>query len=290
MPRFKKLCVTFLALVPICFGQDAWVTQNWIPSDAAHLPSSEVQSLLSLICPNQAAASGCEACPQDTTGGAEKWELRAIYLGHFLSPSSQDALVSGFGCEPHSDGVGGSYLLTGSGSSWTKIRYVAGLIAWDCKKLAGADGRDRLVCGLVDGNQGHMSSSLSLADPGVDLTKTDTLERQFERGYELDNRGVGFFGVEDTTGAMEPRVQREFIERVEFEKAAGEQVRIDVSARAGWADVPSGVVEKAAAAQGPPVIVATVPQQYDFVFDGTEIHPAPNNPKDAPQTSYSLGK
>jgi hypothetical protein len=82
------------------------------------------------------------------------------------------------------------------------------LFAWDCKKMVGSDGRDRLVCGSVDGGQGYLSSYLYLLDPGVDLTKTDSLERQFRTHSQLDNRGVGFFGVEDTTGAMENRTKK----------------------------------------------------------------------------------
>lgn len=287
----------FLALACACFGQEYWETQKWIPSDAARLPSTETQSLLHLICPDHAYETGCDACPEATAGGAENWELRAIFLAHFLTPSSKDALVSGFGCEPHANGVGGSFLFTRKGSSWFRVRYVAGMIAWDCRRLAGSDGRDRLVCGMVDGGQGHLSSSLYLLDPGVDLTKTDTLERQFKTHSFQDNRGLGFFGVEDTIGAIETPVQRGFIERVEFAMLPSRhQARIIVLARLGRANVPEEVVRKSASGAGPNPNIATLLRRYEFAFDGAEVRAARNNPPMdgftavPPLTSYSVGK
>jgi hypothetical protein len=286
--RTAKLGV-FLALA--CFGQEAWETQKWIPSDAARLSPAGTLSLLRQICKDHAYEAGCDICPEGMAGGAA-WELRAIFLGHFLSPSSQDALVSGFGCESHADGVGGSFLFTRKGSSWSKVRYVAGMLAWDCKKLVGSDARDRLVCGAVDGGQGELSSSLYLLDPGVDLTRADTLERQFRTSSQLDNRGLHFFGVEDTTGAMQPSFESGFIERVEFaDIAPTHQVRVIVFAKLGRANVPAEIVMKGATGAGPIPVIATLPRRYEFIFDGAEIVAAPNNPPlQAPLTSYSVGK
>ena len=283
-----------LGLVCACFGQE---TENWLLSDAARLSPTETQSLLTQISPDHAYEAGCHVCPEGTAGGAGNWELRAIFLAHFLTPSSQDALVSGFGCEPHADGFGGSFLFARKGSSWSRVRYIAGMIAWDCKKLVGSDGRDRLVCGQVDGGQGHLSSWLYLLDPGVDLTKTDTLEPQFRTHSFQDNRGVTFFSVEDTTGANETPVQRGFIERVEFAGLASKhQSRIIVLARLGRADVPAEVLKNRASGAGPDPNIVTLPRRYEFVFDGAVVLAAPNNPPldgftaEPPLTSYSVGK
>src|SRR5450432_3343045 len=111
-----------LALACACCGQEYWETQKWIPNDAARLPPIEAQSLLKQICPDHAYEAGCEVCPKGMAGGAGNWELRAIFPAHFLTPFSQDALVSGFGCESHADGVGGSFLFTKKGSSWIRVR------------------------------------------------------------------------------------------------------------------------------------------------------------------------
>jgi hypothetical protein len=117
----SRLCL-FLALSCACFGQEYWETQKWIPSDPARLSPTETLSLLKQVCSDHAYEAGCEVCPEGTAGDAGAWELRAIFLGHFLSPSSQDALVGGFGCESHADGVGGSFLFTRRGFSWFRVR------------------------------------------------------------------------------------------------------------------------------------------------------------------------
>jgi hypothetical protein len=201
-------------------------------------------------------------------------------------------LVSGSGCEPHADDFGGSFLLTKQGLSWHKVRYVAGLIAFDCHKLTGSDGRDRLICGQADTWMGDEYSSICIHDPGVDLAKTDTLDAQFARGRALDNRGDCFFRLLDTTGGMGKSFQREFIQRVEFAGAAlTHQTRIIVYARLGRANVPEEVAMKAAAGAGPNPNIATLLRRYEFTFDGAEVLPAPNNPPlQPPATSYSVGK
>jgi|HubBroStandDraft_6_1064221.scaffolds.fasta_scaffold1323333_1 hypothetical protein len=86
-----------------CFAQ--FDAEKWIRSDAASLSPIEQRHLLDKICPGHATDTGCDACPPDTTfgslvGGTLTWDVMAITLGHFLTPSSQDALVSGRGCEP----------------------------------------------------------------------------------------------------------------------------------------------------------------------------------------------
>src|SRR5580658_3765962 len=276
----------FFALAFACFAQ--WEPEKWIPSDAARLSPSATERLLVQICPGHSSESGCDVCPKDTNGGAEKWEIKAVFSGHFVSPSSEDALVSGSGCASHGDDFGGSFLLTKQGLSWHKVRYVAGLIAFDCHKLTGFDGRDRLICGKADGWQGDEYSSVCLHDPGVDPIKTDTLDAQFARGHALDNRGDCFFHVEDTTGGMGKSFQRGFIQRVEFAGIAlTHQTRIIVFARLGRANVPEDVVMKSATGAGPNPNIATLPRRYEFIFDGAKVLPAPNNPPlRPPVTSY----
>jgi hypothetical protein len=228
--------------------------------------------------------------------GHQRWRRKvgdqSGFSGHFVSPSSEDALLSGSGCESHADDFGGSFLLTKQGLSWHKVRYVAGLIAFDCHKLTGSDGRDRLICGQADSWQGDQISSVCIHDPGVDLIKTDTLDAQFARGRALDNRGDCFFGVEDTTGGMGKSFQRGFIQRVEFAGIASRHLtRIIVFARLGRANVPEEVVMKGATGAGPNPNIATLPRRYEFTFDGARVLPAPNNPPlQSPVTSYSVGK
>ena len=85
----------FLALAHLCVGQEDFVTQKWIQSDAAQVSATETQSLLNQICPGQGYRSGCDVCPEGTAGVAPgSWELRAIFLGHFLSPMDRTLAVT----------------------------------------------------------------------------------------------------------------------------------------------------------------------------------------------------
>src|SRR5580704_16530329 len=109
----------FLALAVACFAQ--WEPEKWIPSDAARLSPSAVERFLAQICTGHSSGSGCDLYPKDTNGGGGKWEIKAVFSGHFVSPSSEDLLVSGSGCAPHADDCGGSFLLTKQGPSWQKV-------------------------------------------------------------------------------------------------------------------------------------------------------------------------
>jgi hypothetical protein len=267
----------WLLLVLGCNGFAQWETQTWIRSDTVDLPGTEVLALLEKVCPGHADASGCQICPEGAPAGQQRWEVRAIFLGHFLSPVSQDALVSGFGCESHADGLGGRVLLSKVGTSWRRVRYITGPYADGCKKLTGSDGRDRLVCGNQDGGQGHMFSGLYVLDPAL---------------VSRDGDLAGFFGVEDTIGAVENLCQSGYIERVTFENLpAKNHVRIVVYARLGQVTVPDSVIALENSGLGPIVKVATLERKYVFTFDGAKVIPDRNNPSTmAPVTSYSIVK
>jgi hypothetical protein len=47
------------------------------------------KGLLAQICPGHSSESGCDVCPQDTTSGAGKWEIKAVVSAHFVSASSE---------------------------------------------------------------------------------------------------------------------------------------------------------------------------------------------------------
>jgi hypothetical protein len=209
-----RLFCLLLVVVCCCFGQE---TPKWIHSDAVDDPV-KVGSMLEKICP------GCQICPEGSARVGERWEVRSIFLGHFLSPLSEDALVSGFGCESHADSWGGSILLTKAQSSWRQIRYVPGMIAYDCKKLTGSDGRDRLACGNSDAHQGYAYSRLYLIDPAA---------------VSSDVQGVEFFRVEDTMGAGENLRETGIIDRVTFTNlAAKNHVHICCLCAFGASDCP----------------------------------------------------
>jgi len=296
MALLNRLIQLSLALASALAAQ----TENlpWMPSDAARVSAAQQAEFLAEICPGHATAAGCEVCPADTgLPQNEQWQIIAITFGHFLSPSSDDALISGRGCEPHVENYSGSFLFSRNSSTWKKVRYEAGLQAWTCKKLAAADGRGRLVCAATDQHQGVQDAFLYLLDPGLDPKSIDPL-----RG---DPRGTLFFDVMTNLGAfcVGPNVdaaQQETITRVAFQPLAGpNSVRIVVDARAGKAVVPKSVAEKVCSKTGFPsdLRIAALSRRYLFIFDGQKIIPASTNPPTeyqvtavAPRTSYTVAK
>jgi hypothetical protein len=280
----RALCL-FLVAVCSCLGQ-----ATWIRSDAARVTPLELQTYLKSICPEHINPSGCDTCPDSSAFTPEKWTVQAVFLGHFLSPSSEDALVSGSGCEPHLNGYGGSFLFDKQQGSWHRVRYLAGMIAQECKKLSGSDGRDRLLCANADLGQGIVVAFLYLLDPGLDLTKSESPDHSSQATHPT------FFAVEDNKGTGATPVQSGTIARVEFVNLARHKVRIVVSAVLGQATVPPEVIERAESALGPSPQVATVSRRYEFVFDGEKVLPGQTNPPMegvvavAPRTSYSIGK
>jgi hypothetical protein len=263
-----------------------------IRSDAAQLPPAEARNLVEMICPGQAGASSCAVCPKEMAFSDQRWDVRSITFGHFVSPASEDVLVSGFGCESHAEGMSGSFLLTKDGAAWRKVRYLQGVNAFDCRKLAGSDGRHRLVCAADDTHVGVADTYLYLLDAGRDPATVDPLTE--------DYRGQEFFAVDDSLGGCVtyPKgfVQSGAIDRVEFtDLAAAHHARIVVFARLGKAAVPEDVLQKNCGYGQPGLKLATLPRRYEFIFDGVRVSPVRSNPPIhlmdavAPRTSYSIG-
>jgi hypothetical protein len=270
--RMLKWSLFFVTIC--CFGQGV---QTWIDPDSVQLSAEKLEPFLNLICPGHVWASGCDACPEISHSGAGSWQVRAFHPGHFVSPKSEDMLISGSGCEDHADDFGGSVLLARNALSWRRVRYVAGMIADQCRKLNASDGRDRLICRSDHDGQGVHDPSLFVLDPGAPLESGQT----------------GFIGVEDTTwtcGDFQNGIIRSgMIERVEFAALPAKyHSRIVVTARLGKASIP----EKTKSCNPRlNVAVATVPRRYEFTFDGVKVLPDPKNPPTAaPSTSYSIAK
>ena len=286
MVRLSHAGVFFMAVS--CYGQ--W---GLIASDAAQVSPSEGHRFLEMICPGHVSGAGCAVCPVETAfkgKTTETWELRTITFGHFMAPTSEDALVSGFGCEPHVALFSGAFLFTKKGTSWRKVRYSPGENADDCKKLTGSDGRDLLICEASDGHFDGPDWFLYLMDAGH--PRWETLRDSFGREY--------FFDVTDTlaTCAKLPDgdVLSGNIESVSFMPApARHAVRILVTARLGKAAIPDKLMEICPVLQGA-LRIATVRRRYEFLFDGQRVAPAPSNPPIentnavAPRTSYTAVK
>jgi hypothetical protein len=271
MARFR-LCIVFV-VASACLGQ--------IESNASDIPESEMRHLLTQICPGHEGDSACSVCPEGTSsqGSPEAWNVGTVFYGHFLSASSRDVLVNGSGCEPHSQGMSGSVLLTRKQNSWRRVRYLSGTRAGDCRQLPGSDGRDRLVCAQTDGHYGFNETTLSLFDPVQDRSSSGPQDKGF---------GIVFLSLLDTTdaGACHPYIkdddaaegllQSATVENVEFiPLRAKYQVRIVVSSAEGSMEISKTLRDQICAGSAPePDVTRLIKStRYEFIFNGKEINP-----------------
>ena len=268
----RILIVAAMVVAPLCRAD--W--KPFVPSDASHPPAAELQQLLHQICPGHETASGCALCPDATglKGGA--WDLGAVLFGHFISPSSEDALVSGIGCEDQADLVGGSFLLTSSGSGWQLVNYGPGRIANDCATVKGSGGRTLLICGTSFGHSQIGESFLYLLDPA------DSDFRKRRDGLHI------FFRVNDSlsgcTAMLNGLAQSGRIERVALSRpSSAGVVEITINAQLGQAVISEAALNdcRNRAEPGDDVFqpkIKTEARRFMFTFDGKAVRPDPGNP------------
>src|SRR5690348_10904963 len=113
-------CAGIFLFTTIAHGQpDDWYIRPIFPLASADFNTVDIQPLLEAACPGKTYRRnkrgrqevGCKVCPagsgiRDVPGQS----LEAVTFGHFTSASSEDALLSTMGCEPHSYYFGGSFL------------------------------------------------------------------------------------------------------------------------------------------------------------------------------------
>jgi hypothetical protein len=97
---------------------------------------------------------------------------RVIY-GHFLSPTSEDAAVAGWGGETHPEFWGGTLLLTKTAAGWRPVWYRSAVISRYCTKVAISGGREILLCEEQDGGMGHSFHILYSLDLTAPRTPRD---------------------------------------------------------------------------------------------------------------------
>ncbi len=142
------------------------------------------------------------------------WQADGILFGHFLSPASEDALISCHECETHPALWGGTLLLTKQSGEWEPVWYKPGVITRHCRRVSLTTGRQILFCEETDGGMGHTIHGLYT----VDLTKPKFAWHSVVL-------------MADTYGSyMLGGVQTQFINRVSFEETArsGLLVRVHV--------------------------------------------------------------
>jgi hypothetical protein len=140
------------------------------PSDSKDPKQSGGAALLEAVCPGRVVLGeevGCRGpCPDVAAFGGEDLgrSLSAVTRGHFLSPQSDDAVLSMSGCEPHSENFGGTVLLTRRSQKWTVLWYKAGVDTSECHKVKLKNDREILVCLGDLGAQGTVETQLYVED------------------------------------------------------------------------------------------------------------------------------
>lgn len=87
-----------------------------------------------------------------------------VTFGHFLSPSSDDAALAGWGGETHPSFWGGTLLLTKRDGKWQPVWYKHAIITRYCQRLTTSTGRDILLCEEEEGGMGHSYHILYVVD------------------------------------------------------------------------------------------------------------------------------
>ncbi|MFZ0820944.1 MAG: hypothetical protein WAM91_12805 [Candidatus Acidiferrales bacterium] len=133
-------------------GTSSGITPGASASDA------DIELAVPMFCPKReilrgkdGKISGCSRCPTGTdmygTGVRTQWELRSGTMwGHFTSPSAENLIVSGYGCDSHAHNFGGSYMFTRRAGKLRLLKYDPALFVSDCHAFPYPDGRDFLVC------------------------------------------------------------------------------------------------------------------------------------------------
>lgn len=176
------------------------VTLGAVPSEMQPPISADVRPLLESMCPGRVIRDfyfqlGCDATTPEP--GADTWRppqyVDGILFGHFLSPESEDVILSGSRHEGHPFRWGGTLLMTKQNGKWKPLWYRAGIITRHCMTVATTTRRQILVCESgyqISGHKQHALYSLDLqADNPVQelLIATDTYDQVSEKQTQTVN-------------------------------------------------------------------------------------------------------
>ncbi|MBI2819439.1 MAG: hypothetical protein HYX73_05625 [Acidobacteria bacterium] len=195
MIRFALVALLLLAAPRWLAGQliediEDGVALGAVPSEIQPPISQLLRPLLETICPGHVIQNsyfrqlGCDGAVPEP--GDSTWRpplgVNGILHGHFLSPTSEDVILSGNRFETHPYRWGGTLLMTKQNGEWKPLWYRAGIITRHCMTVATTTGRQILVCESgyqISGHKQHALYSLDLqADNPVQelLIATDSYD------------------------------------------------------------------------------------------------------------------
>jgi hypothetical protein len=257
-------------------GQSAEPPAPIFPSDGKPPTEANGAELLQAVCPGRVQVGeeiGCgKECP--SFAGLKElvpWSLITVMLGHFLSPTSNDAVLFMQGCEAGNKNFGGTILLSQGFQGWAIVWYKAGVETSQCHKVPLQTAREILVCIGTTGVAGSLVTELYVEDllnPGA------TLRAEDETPFLAARNNVVACGenFEDETKPFP--LTRAFIEKVEFPTMPPGEAgsTISVTASFGRRSIAPQMVQ--ACINSPGVFLPPVTSYHlDFVFDGHDYKP-----------------
>jgi hypothetical protein len=255
-------------------------TPTIFPSDSKDPKLAGGAVLLQAVCPDAVSEGkeiGCAVkCPEFTgfPGEPFSWSVWSVNFGHFLSPTSEDAALAMLGCEPHSRNAGGTILLTKRSGDWQMLWYKAGVDTAMCHKVSLPDRREILVCFGSGGEQGYMTTSVSVEDllsPRLALMADE-------------NNNASFFSAPDDTGTcgwpddVDERggktITSRQVERVEFSLDEKHTPLISITAATGKKRMTRADVDACVHLRTKPVVPGRKYRMV-FKFNGNTFEPTP---------------
>jgi hypothetical protein len=252
------------------------------PNDTLDPKQAGGAELLEAVCPGHVVVGesvACNiACPDGSSfaGTDPGWSLQRVSRGHFLSPTSDDAVLAMEGCESHGSNFGGTILLSRQSGKWTMRWYKSGIPTEKCHRVKLQSGREILICLGEYGGQGNVWTDLYVEDL---LAPTPAL---------MASGGAGIFEVFENPDAcsLNPEdnskpfpLRRHFIERVQFRNVGNGTIQgMSVFARYGERSMTVAQVEACINEQLPGKThlgldfrPPTKRYRVDFRFDGKQL-------------------
>jgi len=266
--------VAFLALAPASRGQNRLA--EFFDPDEAEARQLEVVEALKLVCPDgaittdqQGKVSGCRSCPKQTSFNGDdpdvSWHLKRAFTGHFTSTTAENLILSGRGCEPHSENTGGSFVFVMDGSTVKLLHYDEALITERCHRFEVRGAPDMLVC--TDDWGAQVTLWLYVYQAAFDEDGDSDVHRIFETvDLSRQHCGIDFFTDQATF------IQESHLTGLNIEESREGLPVLFVTANFGKR-YPTDE-ERKACQQGTPIPLALRIYRLEFVFDGKTFRPS----------------
>jgi hypothetical protein len=232
------------------------------PSTAAKLSSAENMAVMKAICPGKTYIQGdrimCDACPAELPSLWVPWWLGSVNLGHFVSPTAENALVEMVGCGTSTMNAEATALLARHGNQWTVVNQWQEKMAQECHQLKARAGHDVLVCERIYAWMGVIKTSIFALDFGAEGSGEPK-----ELAVTEDNSGMG---------CLVGELDRASIDSVVFSKARADgSTDIAITITEGHGKLTEAEQEKCKDAPPEPPLST---RQIHYRYDGKEFKTA----------------